>query len=136
MLVKPPGNKEERSMTQHSADEEREHRITMEIVVDPYGPEERALGWYYYLEEKFQSPFAARCIAERATSPLRVGDEVEVVGLAPEDVCEHEMFVMTRWDHNRTPAVPLARLAGVNVDPETEQAIGGWHYWIGQGDEL
>jgi hypothetical protein len=30
-------------------DAEREERITMEVVVDAYGPEERALGWYYYL---------------------------------------------------------------------------------------
>jgi hypothetical protein len=30
-------------------DEEREERITMEAVVDAYGPEEQAMGWYYYL---------------------------------------------------------------------------------------
>ena len=27
-------------------DEEREERISMEIVVDAYGPEEQAMGWY------------------------------------------------------------------------------------------
>jgi hypothetical protein len=26
-------------------DEEREQRITMEIIVDAYGPEEQAMGW-------------------------------------------------------------------------------------------
>ena len=31
---------------------DREKRITMEIIVDAYGPEEQAMGWYYYLEEK------------------------------------------------------------------------------------
>lgn len=30
----------------------REDRITMEIVVDAYGSDERAMGWYYYLEDK------------------------------------------------------------------------------------
>jgi Calcium binding len=30
-------------------DEERERRISMEIVVDAYGPEEQAMGWYYSL---------------------------------------------------------------------------------------
>ena len=54
-------------MSQNSTDEAREERITMEIIVDAYGPEEQALGWYYYLEEKLQFPFTARCIAERAT---------------------------------------------------------------------
>jgi len=27
-------------------DEERENRITMDIIVDAYGPEEHAMGWY------------------------------------------------------------------------------------------
>ena len=33
-------------------DEIREERIHMEAIVDAYDPEERALGWYYYLENK------------------------------------------------------------------------------------
>ncbi len=28
----------------------REARIHNEAIADAYGPEERALGWYYYLE--------------------------------------------------------------------------------------
>ena len=28
---------------------DREERIEMEIVVDAYGAEKRAMGWYYYL---------------------------------------------------------------------------------------
>ena len=31
----------------------------MEIVVDAYGLEEQAMGWYSYLEEKLQFPFTA-----------------------------------------------------------------------------
>ena len=30
----------------------REERIDNEVVVDAYGPEERAMGWYNYLEDK------------------------------------------------------------------------------------
>ena len=116
-------------------DEEREERISNEIVVDAYGPEEQALGWYYYLEQTLQFPFLARCIAERVISPLRTGDEVEIVGMAPEDECEHEMFVLTRWDR-RTLGVPLAQLAGLAVDEQTQQAIDDWHYWIGSGYEF
>ena len=29
----------------------REERINMEIVVDAYDEEERAMGWYYYLAD-------------------------------------------------------------------------------------
>ena len=81
-------------MPERTRDEQREERILMEIVVDAYGPEDQAMGWYYYLEEQLQFPFLAHCIAERAISPLRVGDEVEVADMAPEDECEHEMFVL------------------------------------------
>ena len=44
-------------------DKTREERISMEIIVDANGPEEQAMGWYYYLEEKLQFPFTALCRA-------------------------------------------------------------------------
>ena len=109
-------------MKRRSRDEEREQRITMEIIVDAYTPEEQAMGWYYSLEDQLHFPFVARCIAERSISPLRVGDEVDVVGMAPEEECEHEMFVLIRWER-RTLAVPLAQLEGIAVDEQTRQAI-------------
>lgn len=62
-------------------DKEREARIAMEAVVDAYGEEERASGWYYYLEEKLTFPFRAKCISRRMISPLIVSDEVEVVAM-------------------------------------------------------
>jgi hypothetical protein len=83
-------------MKRPSRDHEREQRITMEIVVDAYTPEEQAMGWYSSLEDQLRFPFVARCTGERSISPLRVGDEVEVVGMAPEEECEHEMFVLIR----------------------------------------
>ena len=98
-------------MRQRSCDEEREQRITMEIVVDAYGPEEQAMGWYYSLEDRLHFPFAARCIAERSISPLRVGDKVEVAGMAPEEECQHEMFVLIRWEH-RPPCGPVGQAGG------------------------
>jgi Calcium binding len=61
----------------------------MEILVDAYTPEEQAMEWYYSLEDRLGFPFVARCTAERTISPLRVGDEVEVVGMAPEAECQH-----------------------------------------------
>ena len=117
-------------------DEEREERISMEIVVDAHGEEEQAMGWYNYLENKLKFPFLSRCINERATSPLRVGDEVEVVGMAPEDECEREMFVEMPWEHKRTLAVPLSQLKVVHGDDETQQAVDDWHYWVEMGYEF
>jgi hypothetical protein len=122
-------------MKQPPRDEEREERISMEIIVDCYGSEEQAMGWYYYLQDHLGFPFLARCTVQRAISPLRVGDEVEIIGMAPEDECEHEVFVLTRWDRG-TLAIPLAQLEGVAVDSETRQAIEDWHYWVARGHEF
>src|SRR6266567_4449064 len=122
-------------MTHQQEDEEREERISMEIIVDANGREEQAMGWYYYLEGKMQFPFSARCVTQRAISPLEPGEEVEVVGMAPVEECDHEMFVMIKWK-SRKFAVPLVQLGGIDVDEKTQQAIEDWHYWVDQEYEL
>ena len=122
-------------MTRQGKDEAREERIQMEIIVDAYGPEEQAMGWYYYLEGNLHFPFSARCVARRAISPLQPGDEVEVVGMPPEEDCKHEMFVLIRWKSHQF-GIPLMQLEGVKVDEETQQAIEDWQYWVGRGYEL
>ena len=122
-------------MNRRAKDEEREERINMEVVVDANGPEEQAMGWYYYLADTMHFPFSARCVAHRTTSPLKPGDEVEVVDMAPGDDCEHEMFVLINWKGNQL-AVPLMQLEGIQVNEETQQAIEDWHYWVDRGYEL
>ena len=59
-------------------------------------------------------------------------ETVKVIRMAPEDNCEHDMFVLVRWQ-GRKMAVPLARLAAVDPDDSTEEAIGDWHYWVSRG---
>ena len=120
-------------MANHPKDQEREKRIVMEIVVDAYDPEERAMGWYYYLQGQLQFPFLTHCVARRAISPLRIGDEVEVVDMAPEEECKHEMFVLMPWERV-TLAVPLSQLKVANyVDEATQQTVEDWRYWIERG---
>ena len=96
----------------------REERIHNEVIVDAYGPEEQALGWYYYLENKIQFPFSARCMAAKVVSPLRKGETVDVRSLAPEDSCAHDMLVLIRW-HGRNVAVPLSQLTATDADEST-----------------
>ena len=122
-------------MASKRTDQDREARIENDITVDAYDASERAMGWYYYLEEKLQFPFTARCIKARPISPLKAGDEVEVTGMAPEEECEHEMFVMIRWEKPGL-AVPLSQLKAVGADGATVQAIEDWHYWAKQGYEF
>src|SRR4051794_34624422 len=48
--AKPQARPEKaKARTKPQKDEEREERITMEIVVDAYNEDERAMGWYCYL---------------------------------------------------------------------------------------
>ncbi len=104
----------------------------MEVVVDAYDASERAMGWFGYLENELEFPFTARCTEKRAISPLLVGDEVEVVEMAPADECEAEMFVMIRWEHGGL-GVPLSQLNPVHASKATAVAVGDWHYWVEQG---
>jgi len=57
-------------MVMGGEDTGREERIIMEAVVDAYGPEERAVGWYYYLDDRITFPFGAEYIAVNKRSPL------------------------------------------------------------------
>ena len=110
----------------------REDRIRNEAIVDAYGAEERAMGWYYYLENQLQFPFQARCIAANIVSPLSKGETVEVLRMAPEESCSADMLVLIRRQ-GRNLAVPLSQLAVVDADQFTADAIGDWHYWGAQG---
>jgi hypothetical protein len=107
----------------------------MEIVVDAYHAEEQAMGWYYYLDEMLNFPFLTKCIARRAISPLRVGDEVEVLGMAPAEECEHEIFVIMRWEREGL-AVPLSQLKVIHGDDQTRETVENWHYWVNRGYRL
>jgi hypothetical protein len=117
-------------------DKEREQRIAMEIMVDAGDAEERALGWYYYLqEEKLQFPFKARRTAESPISPLRIGEEVVVVGMPSEEECENDMLVNIEWQE-QTLSIPLSQVEGTGVDDETQEAIADWRYWVQRGYEF
>ena len=122
-------------MSKRPREDAREDRIAMEIVVDAHDDEERALGWYYYLENTLTFPFLARCRACRPISPLQVGDEVEVLGLAPTEECGSEVFVLMRWEREGL-GVPLSQLEVLHADAQTRQAVEDWHYWVDQGYEF
>ena len=110
----------------------REQRIAAEIVVDAYGEEERAMSWYYYLEEKLEFPFKERCVDVRSVSPLKKGEEVEVLAMAKENDCMREMSVLVRFARRRI-GVPLSQLIVLKASSETRQAVDDWRYWVAMG---
>ena len=116
-------------------EDDRDQRIKDEIIVDAYGPEEQAPGRYYYLDTTLQFPFTTRRRQERAISPLRVGDEVDVNGLAPAEECECGIFGSMRWER-RGLAIPLTQIQVVHADDASRQTIEDWHYGVDRGYEF
>ena len=114
----------------------RETRISLEVLVEAYESWERAMGWHCYLQDKLTFPFTAKCTGKRIISPLRVGEVVDVVGMAPEKECRCEVFVVTRWQAKGRLAVPLAQLEVLRGDAKTREAVRDWHYWIARGYEF
>lgn len=119
-------------MLEVEKDYDREYRIDMEVVVDAYDKEERAMGWYYYVSDDCSFPFKAKCIIERKISPLSLNDEVEVVDTSSVEECGKEIFVDINWN-NRQRAVPLSQLEGIHTNHQTIEIIEDWHYWVKRG---
>ena len=122
-------------MAKPEIDPQREQRIEWEIVVDAHDEEERAMGWFNYLQDQLRFPFKAVCIARRATSPLQVDHEVEVIDLAGGEECEDEIFVTIRRGKDDL-AVPLSQLKPVQAGEQTTQAVEDWRYWVSRGYEF
>lgn len=122
-------------MPRIAEDPVRENRILEEIIVDAHGSDERALGWYYHLENSLPFPFRARCVQRHRTSPLEPGEDVRVVGMPPEHACMVEMLVTVRWEQRRF-AVPLAQLEPVgetSLSDAAREAVDDWLYWVRRG---
>ncbi|MEH1764860.1 calcium-binding protein [Nostoc sp.] len=115
------------------ADENREHRIKTEIIVDAEDKEDRAMGWYYYLEETLNFPFLAKWTKKGRKSASAEEKQVEVLGMAPDDECLKDMFVEVAYINGKDDDVYSARLseiAAIDADSETQEAIADWLYWI------
>ena len=110
-------------------DEEIEERLSMRIMVDSYSTEEQAYGWHAYLDDLMDFPFEAKCISEQDESPLKEGETVTVVGMSSTEPTLSQQFVTIEWK-NRELGVPLRQLEPIDVDDDTEQAVGDWHYWL------
>jgi len=106
-------------MKRPSENREREDRFTDEVVVDAYGEEERAMGWYYYAADNIAFPFKARCALKRSTSPLKAGVVVEVTVLIKGD--------------DEDLAVPLIQLESPGSTGLTRQVLADWKYWVDRG---
>lgn len=104
-------------------------RISEQILVDTYSDEEVVMAWRCYLEDAIKSPFTAICVKKLAISPLKKGEVVEVLGIAPEDEYITDIFVIIEWQGHKL-GVPLVQLKPVKSSPKTKQAIEDWRYYM------
>jgi len=76
--------------------EELEEAIFMEAVVDAYNEVEQAMGWYYFLEDRLNFPFTAKCREEKRTNRVKKDQIYQVVGMADTEECGHDMYVLIK----------------------------------------
>ncbi|HEY9798886.1 MAG TPA: calcium-binding protein [Leptolyngbyaceae cyanobacterium] len=117
-------------------DETREHRIETEIIVDAEDKEDRAMGWYYYLDDMIEFPFMAKWKKKSRKTSTIEEKPVEVLGMAPEDDCLRDMYVDVAYIGGKEDDIHTAKLSDIepiDVDEETQEAIADWLYWLGRG---
>jgi hypothetical protein len=122
-------------MSNVELDANREERINSEILVDAEDKEDRAMGWYYYLDDCLNFPFNAKWAKKgrKGTAPEK---DVEVLGMATEEECLRDMLVEIVEVGGSDDDVEVAKLTDLKVldaDSDTQQALDDWYYWLARG---
>ena len=80
-------------------DEVIEDRILMDIVVDAYDKEERAMGWFYYIAEGLEFPFQAKCIDKKSISKTKTRAHIlmKVQSYHQRDIYQAKSNHAIRW---------------------------------------
>jgi hypothetical protein len=99
-----------------------EDRIHNEAIVHA-SPEEQAMGWYYYLQDKISFPFRARCLAANAVSPLR-----NAIPTTPNTIRIQNRLIGTIIDLR---SISRSRSSLAGATGRTAPAVGtGVHRWL------
>lgn len=108
-------------------DEEREHRIDYEIIVDAYDQEEQNMGWHYYMEETLNFPFKAE-VKIKKRNQTELIQKVDVLELTSDEGFKNDMKVGVSYNED-VFNVPLLSLTNIEADEKTIEAIEDWRYW-------
>ncbi|TVP61200.1 MAG: calcium-binding protein [Nodularia sp. (in: Bacteria)] len=120
-------------------DENREHRIKTEIIVDAEDQKDRVMGWYNYLDDNLNVPFMAKLTKKSGKTSAVEEQKVEVLGMAPDDECLTDMYVEVVYPHGQDEDVFTAKLSdlvAIHTDTDTKEAIADWHYWLARGYKI
>jgi hypothetical protein len=117
-------------------DKIREQRIKTEIIADAEEKEDRAMAWYDYLDDTLNFPFMGKWTKKGRKTSSPQEKQVEVLGMAPDDECEKDMFVEVVYPDGKDEDVFTARLSeieAIDTDDETKEALADWQYWLARG---
>lgn len=117
-------------------DKIREERIKNEIIADAEEKEDRAMAWYDYLDDSLNFPFMGKWTKKGRKTPSPQPKQVEVLGMAPDDECEKDMFVEVVYPDGKDEDVFTARLSeieAIDADEDTQEALADWQYWLARG---
>ncbi|MDZ7958816.1 MAG: calcium-binding protein [Aulosira sp. DedQUE10] len=117
-------------------DQTREHRIQTEIVADAEDKEDRAMGWYDYLDDSLNFPFNAKWTKKARKTGKSEEKQVEVLGMAPDDECSKDMFVEVVYpggDDEDIFSARLSEIEAIDADEDTQEALADWQYWLARG---
>ena len=120
-------------MSKVPIDEDREHRIIYEVVVDCYNDYEVSMGWYYYLEDRLNFPFEAAWLGTGHSK----AEIVEAISMAEEEECKTDMLIEIRYRDGEDEdvfTVPLLDLQPTDEGALRMEAIEDWRYWLAQGN--
>ncbi|MDZ7879496.1 MAG: calcium-binding protein [Saprospiraceae bacterium] len=110
-------------------DEEREHRIHYEIIVDAYDEYEQAMGWYYHFAEKLKFPIKAVI-----NLPLRGGKTekktVEIVEVDPKSETNLNLRLgIVEGTSKRVQYISPEQIESVQTTDENVDVLNDWLYW-------
>ena len=112
-------------------DEEREHRIHYEIIVDAYDEYEQAMGWYIHMNDNLAFPMEAK-----AQLRLRGGKieekTVKIVEVDPKSETSLTLRLgITEGKSDRAQYISPEDIVSINTSEENLEILNDWLYWNG-----
>lgn len=110
--------------------QEIQHKIDYEIVVDCYDDYEVAVGWVTTMNDEIDFPFSATAALKKKDGSLEQ-KTVQIVGLASneDDFHSNDFFLNMEFGEYIIP-IAYAQLTNIVASEQTLDLFQCWNYWI------
>jgi hypothetical protein len=110
-------------------DEERESRITDQVIVDCYSESEEMMGWYYYVDDGLAFPLKGLANIP-TTSGKTVQKKVKIVKIDPDSGKGKPLRIGVVENGGRVISfISPEYLIRIEESPESTDIINDWLYW-------